>query len=393
MWRVLENGEEVCAIPVPALVDEVPRYVRDVEPPAYLAELHAWTPDSRTLEAEPLAALEALLRSPTIAHKRWVWEQYDHSVQAGTVLGPGAQAALLAVRGASRGLALTVDGNGRYVYCDPWRGGALAVAEAARNLTAVGARPLAVTDCLNFGNPEKDPVYHQFVESLRGIAAACRALDTPVVSGNVSFYNESAGGAIHPTPTIGMVGLVEDLERRVSPRRGDPGDVLLEVGGPGTHLGASSFLVEVAGKVAGRAPAVDLAAERRNADALRGLAVEGRIRTMRDVSDGGLAVAACELLFALAPNVGLELDPGPGDVVPALFGEDAARYVVVVEAPERDAVLAALTAARVPARVCGRLTDDGRLAIEGVGARERVAIEAAWRDTLPDIMQRWEDQR
>ncbi|HKY60343.1 MAG TPA: phosphoribosylformylglycinamidine synthase subunit PurL, partial [Gemmatimonadota bacterium] len=223
VWRILDGDSVVCEIPVRALTDEVPRYLRDAEPPAYLAEVHAGMPDPAKLAAiDPWEALQTLLSAPTIASKRWVWEQYDHTVQASTVAAPGADAAIVRIRGTDRGLALAVDGNGRWVYCDPRRGGALAVAEAARNLTAVGARPLAITDCLNFGNPEKDAVYWQFTEAIRGISDACRALDTPVVSGNVSFYNESSRGAILPTPTVGMVGMV-DLDRAILPGRGRPG--------------------------------------------------------------------------------------------------------------------------------------------------------------------------
>ncbi|MGH7558264.1 MAG: phosphoribosylformylglycinamidine synthase subunit PurL, partial [Gemmatimonadota bacterium] len=171
VWRILEGDSVVCEIPVRALTDDVPRYLREVEPPAYLAEIHAAMPDPAELAAiDPWDALETLLSAPTIASKRWVWEQYDHTVQASTVAAPGADAAIVRIRGTERGLALAVDGNGRWVYCDPRRGGALAVAEAARNLAAVGARPLAITDCLNFGNPEKDAVYWQFVEAIRGIS-------------------------------------------------------------------------------------------------------------------------------------------------------------------------------------------------------------------------------
>ncbi|MBW3660341.1 MAG: phosphoribosylformylglycinamidine synthase subunit PurL [Gemmatimonadetes bacterium] len=282
-WRVVEDEVEVCSIPVAALVDEVPKYVREVGRPAYLDEVQAWEPEEGWLAGrDPLDDLATLLAAPTIACKRWAWEQYDHHVQTNTVLGPGADAAVLRLRGTRRGIALTVDGNGRWVWCDPRTGGALAVAEAARNLAAVGAKPLAVTDCLNFGNPEKDRVYYQFVEAIRGIAEACRALGTPVVSGNVSFYNESSTGAVHPTPTIGMVGILEDLEKRIRPDGALPGDILVELGGTGAHLGASSFLKEVVGTVAGRPPAADLEAEAAAGDAVRALSAAGLVRAARE---------------------------------------------------------------------------------------------------------------
>ncbi|HUP01138.1 MAG TPA: phosphoribosylformylglycinamidine synthase subunit PurL [Gemmatimonadota bacterium] len=394
VWRVLEGGAEVCAIPVAALTEEVPRYVREVERPEYVDALHAWSPPGGWLDGlDPLAALETLLGSPSIASKRWVWEQYDHQVRTSTVTGPGADAAVLSLRGSNRGLALTVDGNGRYAYCDPRRGAALAVAEAARNLAAVGARPLAVTDCLNFGNPEKDAVYWQFTEAIRGLADACRALGTPVVSGNVSFYNESRNGAIHPTPTVGMVGVIDDLERRIPPDRAAPGDRLLLIGGEGTHLGASSFLKEVGGECAGRAPAVDLEAERAHGDAVRTLNEAGLIRTARDVSDGGLAVAAAELLFALDPEAGIELEIPPDEVWGAFFGEDGARFVVAVAAPDERAARDLLAARGVPARPLGRIAADGVYRLLKVGERSRAALAEHYFGAIPRLMDRVESSR
>ncbi|CAN5246434.1 phosphoribosylformylglycinamidine synthase subunit PurL [soil metagenome] len=395
VWRVIEDGAEVCAIPVTALTDSAPRYLRDAPPPDYVAALHAWSPADGWLdEVEPLTALETLLDSPTIASKRWVWEQYDYQVRTSTVIGPGASAAVLRIRNSSRGLALTVDGNGRYAYCDPWRGAALAVAEAARNLAAVGARPLAITDCLNFGNPEKDAVYWQFVETIRGLSAAARALGTPVVSGNVSFYNESPNGAIFPTPTVGMVGVLDDLSLTIPPSRAGPGDRLLLVGGEGSHLGASSFLKEVGGEVAGRAPAVDLAAERMAGDALRALNAAGLVQTARDISDGGLAVTASELLFALAPEVGLELTLADGsEPCAALFGEDGARFVVVVKSEDETRALDFLAERRLAARSCGRLTLDGVFRVEGVGARDRASLAALYEGAVPRRMDRSESYR
>ncbi|HET6360761.1 MAG TPA: phosphoribosylformylglycinamidine synthase subunit PurL [Gemmatimonadota bacterium] len=395
LWRVLEDGEEVCRIPVAALVDEVPRYVREVEEPPYLAEVHARMPDLAEIgRVEPMAALEALLSAPTIASKRWVWEQYDHHVQTNTILGPGpAGAALLRIKGTPGALAVTTDGNGRYAFCDPRRGGALAVAEAARNLACVGARPLAVTDCLNFGNPEKDAVYFQFVEAVRGIAEACRALDAPVVSGNVSFYNESPKGAIHPTPTIGMVGLLEDVASR--PRgEGSAGDALVLVGPDGEHLGAGSLLAEVLGIVAGRAPAVDLQAERRHGEIVRELVREGLAVTAQDVSDGGFAVAAAEICFGLPPGCGIEVElPEGGHPHGAMFGEDGARYLLVVPAGRRDAVRARLESAGAPWREAGQVTNDGRIRFRGVGERPREELERRWRNAIEDRMERLEDER
>jgi phosphoribosylformylglycinamidine synthase len=396
LWRVLEDGEEVCRIPVAALVDEVPRYVREVEEPPYLAEVHARMPGPEEIAGvDPLAALATLLSAPTIASKRWVWEQYDHHVQTNTILGPGpAGAALLRIKGTPGALGVSTDGNGRYAYCDPRRGGALAVAEAARNLATVGARPLGVTDCLNFGNPEKDAVYFQFAEAVRGIAEACRALDAPVVSGNVSFYNESPKGAIHPTPTIGMVGLLEDVEAR--PRGGgSPGDSLVLIGRDGAHLGAGSLLAEVLGIVAGRAPAVDLDAERRHAEIVRELVREGVAVSAQDVSDGGLAVAAAEMCFGLPAGCGIDvaLPEAEGGPHGAMFGEDGARYLLLVPAERRDFAGRRLESAGLPWREAGRVTDDGRIRFRGLGERPREELERRWRNAISDRMQTMEDER
>jgi phosphoribosylformylglycinamidine synthase len=395
-WRILEDGEEICRIPVAALVDEVPRYVREVGVPPYLAEVHARMPGpGQIASADPMVALEALLSAPSIARKRWVWEQYDHHVQTNTIFGPGrADAALLRIPSTGRALALVTDGNGRYAYCDPRRGGSLAVAEAARNLACVGARPLGVTDCLNFGNPEKDAVYYQFIETVRGIAEACRALDAPVVSGNVSFYNESPAGAIHPTPTIGMVGLLDDVEMR--PRGGGAaGDAIVLLGRAGSHLGAGSFLAEVLGVVAGRAPAVDLEVERRHAEIVRTLVWEGLAALAHDIGDGGFAVAAAELTFSLPAGLGVEIELPTMEGSPhgAMFGEDGARYVLLVPNGRIDAVRERLAAAGAPWSLVGRVTRDGLLRFSGVGERPRRDLQHRWESAIEVRMESMKDQR
>jgi phosphoribosylformylglycinamidine synthase len=373
----------------------VPRYVREVSEPPYLADVQAREPGAQTVAAvDPMSALEALLSAPTIASKRWVWEQYDHHVQTNTILGPGrANAALLRIPGTQRGLAITTDGNGRYAYCDPRRGGSLAVVEAARNLACVGALPLGVTDCLNFGNPEKDAVYYQFVEAVRGIAEACRAFEAPVVSGNVSFYNESPAAAIYPTPTIGMVGLLEDVEDR--PRGGGAaGDSVVLLGPDGTHLGAGSFLAEVLHVVGGRPPAVDLAAERRHADLVRMLVREGRAALAHDIGDGGLAVAAAELCFALPAELGIEVEVSRDDGVHgAMFGEDGARYLLLVPAGELAGLSDVLTASGAPWRVAGRVTDRGLLSFPGIGERSRAELQRRWETVIEERMETMEDER
>ncbi|MFP6744194.1 MAG: phosphoribosylformylglycinamidine synthase subunit PurL, partial [Alphaproteobacteria bacterium] len=288
---LVADGEVVSDIPVTPLVDASPEYDR------------WWTPSPppATLDGDALKppdsigdSLLTLLASPDICGKRWVWEQYDHMVMADTVQRPGGDAAVVRIHGSNRGLAMTTDCTPRYCAADPHTGGAQAVAEAFRNLTATGARPLAVTDCLNFGSPENSHVMGQFVGCTEGIGEACIALDMPVVSGNVSFYNETNGSAVQPTPAIGAVGLIDDLDRTATTALTNPGDRLVLIGDTAGHLGASLYAREVHRTEAGAPPLVDLGAERRNGDFVRGLIAAGQVTVCHDLSDGGLLVAVAE---------------------------------------------------------------------------------------------------
>ncbi len=357
-WRMVlsEGGAVVADLPIAPLVDQAPRYERPWTPPPPPADLAALPPPESLT-----ACLRRLMASPDLCSKRWVWEQYDHMVMADTVQRPGGDAAVVRVHGTNKGLALTTDCTPRYCAADPRTGGAQAVAEAWRNLTAAGARPLAVTDCLNFGSPENADVMGQFVGCVEGLAAACEALDFPVVSGNVSFYNETNGRAILPTPTVGAVGLIADLDRMATPALKAAGETLIVIGETRGHLGASLYAREIAGSGAGAPPPVDLEAERRNGDFVRGLIEAGRVSACHDVADGGLFVAIAEM--ALAGGVGATLDPPPGDT-PAhawLFGEDQGRYVVAAPPAEAAAILAE---AGVPARAVGR-TGGSALTVPG----------------------------
>ncbi|MFN2432703.1 MAG: phosphoribosylformylglycinamidine synthase subunit PurL, partial [Gemmatimonadota bacterium] len=281
LWRVRLHGETVCEIPVAALVDEAPAYEREALEPAYVAELRS-APAPEPPAVPHAEALVRLLASPTLACKRWVFRQYDHTVRSATVVGPGADAGVLRLHGTPGGIALTVDGNGRYVYLNPRRGAALAVAEAARNLACVGAKPLAITDCLNFGNPYNADVYYQFREAVEGLREACLALGIPVVSGNVSFYNESPAGPIYPTPTIGMIGAVEDVGAVPDGRFTATGDVVLLLGPEGSHLAGSEYEKTLLGCVRGDAPALDLELEARVHGLARELVRERLVRTAHD---------------------------------------------------------------------------------------------------------------
>lgn len=342
---IIMHGNKVMAdLPLSKLSSNAPEYDRpwvEPQPPAPLGTIP---------EIDPIEALRRLIGSPNYAHKGWVWEQYDTMVGADTVRVPGLGAGVVRVHGTNKALAFTSDVTPRYVRANPVEGGKQAVAEAWRNLTAVGATPLAATDNLNFGNPEKPEIMGQFVGAIRGIGEACTALDIPIVSGNVSLYNETDGQAILPTPTIGAVGLLESLDDMIA---GVPqaGDIALVIGETRGHLGQSALLYEAFGREEGDAPHVDLAAERRNGEFLR--ANRRLVRAATDLSDGGLALAAFEM--AEAAGLGVTID---SDDIAQLFGEDQARYLVSVAPADLDALLAKADEAGVPLAQVGRFGGD-----------------------------------
>ncbi|MEQ7873435.1 phosphoribosylformylglycinamidine synthase subunit PurL [Sphingomonas sp. ASV193] len=339
---VLEfGGEVVCDIPLGPLADDAPEYDR---PHLSLDEYKAWAqvkPLGDIPESTDIAAdLLKLMGSPNLASRRWIWEQYDSQVGADTVQKPGGDAAVVRVHGTDKALAITTDCTPRYCYADPYEGGKQAIAEAYRNLCAVGAKPLAVTNCLNFGNPQRPEIMAQFVECLRGMADACRALDMPIVSGNVSLYNESkatgGGSAILPTPAIGAVGLLDDWRKNATIGFKEPGQTIWLVGTSelATHLGQSLWLHECHGERAGPAPTVDLARERRVGEFIRRMIDEKRVNAVHDISDGGMLVALAEM--ALAGGIGAEItldsaDPTKTTFSAAHFGEDQGRYLVTVD--------------------------------------------------------------
>ncbi|MGY9046937.1 MAG: phosphoribosylformylglycinamidine synthase subunit PurL [Rhodobacterales bacterium] len=339
-FLVMHNGEVKADLPLKALSGNAPEYDRPWEatPPA--------DPLSDVPQIDPLHGLKALLVSPNYCARTWVYEQYDSQVMADTVRIPGFGAGVIRVHGTGKKLAFTSDVTPRYVKANPEEGGKQAVAEAFRNLCAVGAKPLATTDNLNFGNPEKPVIMGQFVGALRGISAACLALDMPIVSGNVSLYNETDGVGILPTPTIGAVGLIADGEEPILGFARD-GHVALVIGETTGHLGQSALLAEIFNREDGDAPHVDLAAERRNGDFIRDN--RALICSCTDLSDGGLALAAFEM--AEASGVGVTLDM---DDTPTLFGEDQARYLVACTFDEAEALMAKAGAAGVPIIAVGK---------------------------------------
>ncbi len=335
-FRVTRNGEEVADLPIKELGDEAPEYDRPWAAPKAPAPLDpAGLPDTDVADA-----LLTLIGSPDLSSRRWVWEQYDHLVQANTVQRPGGDAAVVRIDGTDRALALSLDATPRYVEADPFEGGKQAVAECWRNLTAVGATPLAVTDNLNFGNPERPEVMGSFVRAIEGIGAACRALGVPIVSGNVSLYNETNGEAILPTPAIGGVGLISDWRKSATLAFKAEGEAILLAGAPpdwGTWLGQSAYLRDVHRREEGRPPPVDLEHEKRVGDFVRALVADGLVTAVHDLSDGGLAVALAEM--AMASGIGATVNQlSDRDPVPTFFGEDQGRYLVTVQ-PEAEETL------------------------------------------------------
>jgi phosphoribosylformylglycinamidine synthase len=401
IFRVKHHGLTVAAIPGQRLVDDCPIYHPEASESPVAAARRAAAP-TLPPRADLHDALIVLLDSPNTASKRWVYEQYDSTVQASTVLGPGGDAGVLRVPGTEFGLAVTVDCNARLVALDPYEGGKAAVAEAARNVACTGARPLGVTDCLNFGNPEKPEVFFQFREACRGIADACRAFGTPVTGGNVSFYNESPTGAIDPTPTIGMVGLLERADRRVSSHFAAVGDDVLILGSTRGALGGSAYWSEIREFVGGSPPPVDLEAERRLQQFLVAAAERGLLRSAHDASDGGLLVALAEAAIGggYAPSgLGAEVDLeryAPGVEPDALlYGEDAGRVVVSAD-PAHSAALAELALEHsVPLYSAGRV--GGRKLELRAGSRvlswDVQALRKTYFEAIPRRMQHADAER
>ncbi|MGB0749936.1 MAG: phosphoribosylformylglycinamidine synthase subunit PurL [Magnetospiraceae bacterium] len=363
---VLRHGGAVVGdLPIDPLALASPEYDRPfVETPTPAPILG---PDVAA-PADIIEALKTLVACPQIASKRWIWEQYDHMVMADTVARPGGDAAMVRVHGTQKGIAMTSDVTPRYCKADPVEGGKQAVAEAWRNLTAVGATPLAITDNLNFGNPERPEIMGQLVGCIQGMGEACRVLDFPVVSGNVSLYNETQGTGILPTPTVGGVGLIADLRKRVGLALTRQGDALVLIGETAGHFGQSLYLREIEGREEGAPPPVDLAVERRNGDFVRGLIDQRRITACHDIADGGLLVALAEM--CIAGNMGCELLLPESDTPHGwLFGEDQGRYLLAVS--DVHAVLQASNDAGVPVayigNVGGRLLTAGALGSVDVG--------------------------
>jgi phosphoribosylformylglycinamidine synthase subunit PurL len=396
MFRVKHGGQTVVSIPGQRLVEDCPVYH-----PEAIEDEEARLRRSRIDPGEPVVdlegALELLLDSPNIASKRWVYEQYDSTVQAATVLPPGSDAGVIRVPGRKFGLAMSVDCNARLVALDPYEGAKAAVAEAARNVAATGARPLGITNCLNFGNPEKPEIFFQFREACRGIADACRTFDTPVTGGNVSFYNESPAGPIDPTPTIGMVGLLRDAELRVASHFDSPQDEVFILGQTSGILGGSAYWAEVCDFVGGDPPAVDLEAELRLQRFLVAAAERRLLRSAHDCSEGGLAVALAEAVIGgpyVPGSLGAGLDlTGYAPDLPLdglLFGEDGARAVISCSQGAARPVIELADQHGVPIFRAGLVESAGTLELQ-VGSHlfswSTEALRRIYYDAIPRRMQ------
>jgi phosphoribosylformylglycinamidine synthase len=374
------KGEVVADIPLAPLFDDAPLYDRPWVEPAKQPVIADLGPPADWAEA-----VLTLMSAPDMASKRWLWEQYDRHVMADTLAdsATGSDAGIVRVHGTRKALAMTSDCTPRYVFADPYQGGKQAVAEAWRNLTAVGADPIAITDNLNFGNPERPEIMGQIVKAIEGMSEACRELVFPVVSGNVSLYNETAGSAIPPTPTVGGVGLLPDYDKRAGFAM-KPGQTLVLVGETRGWLGASMYLREVLDREEGAPPPVDLAVEKRNGDFVRGLIRSGRAKVVHDLSDGGLVAAAADLAIASGYGVSLSVPEG---VAPQgfLFGEDQARYLLALSEADAAKVLEEAKAAGVPAATVGRTGGDA-FAAEGLFSLELYRLIAAHEGWMPAFM-------
>ncbi len=399
-WRAFAGGKMAADLPVEPLTEGAPRYQRPMKPMEGLDALHRFDPAALPEPKDLEAQLLALLARPTIASKEWVYRQYDHMVRLVGAVRPGGDAAVVRLatgdeRYARKGIALSVGANGRYCWLDPRLGAMHAVAECARNIACVGGEPLAITDCLNFGNPEKPEIMWQFAECVKGISDACRALGTPVVSGNVSLYNETEGRAILPTPTVAMVGLVEPVERTCTSHFKNPGDVVLVVGALAGEVGGSEYLAML-GHEAGRPPALDLEREKAVQATVRRGVQEGILSSAHDCSEGGLAVALAECCMMAEPPPGGGKTPWIGAALrvpfPArkdfvLFGEDASR--IVVSLPNSN-----LVRLQEIARECGAplillgIVGGDRLEIQNALSVKVEDLGQAWRDGIPNVLRR-----
>lgn len=386
--RLLHAGEVVGDMPVKALVDECPVYNKPSKVPAYYEASASFDSTSYAEVTDLAGALEKVLASPTVASKEWVYNQYDYMVRTSTVIQPGSDAAVVSVPGTRKALAMTTDCNGRYAYLDPEAGGKIAVSEAARNVVCSGAEPLAITDNLNFGSPEKPEIFWQLEKAADGMAEACRKLNSPVIGGNVSLYNENAKGAIYPTPVVGMVGLVTDIDHLTTQGFKQAGDLILLLGDTRAELGGSEFQYVVHGVTEGRPPQIDLDTEKRLLDTVLGSIREGLVASAHDLSDGGLAVALAE--SCISGGIGAEvnvLTELRADL--ALFSESQSRILLSAKPENAEKLRQRIEESGVPVHVLG--TVGGEELAASVNSKPVLRtpvskLEKVWKDAIPCLM-------
>jgi phosphoribosylformylglycinamidine synthase II len=355
MLRLLHKGEIVSNVPVDALAEDAPIYYKQSKEPSYFQEFQAMENESPHLD-DLKETLVKILSQPTVASKEWVYQQYDYMVRTNTVVAPGSDAAVVRIRGTRKALALTVDCNSRYVFLDPETGGKIAVAEAARNIVCSGAEPLAITDCLNFGNPEKPEVFWQLEKAADGMSEACRTLGTPVIGGNVSLYNETSGTAVYPTPVVGMVGLVTDIDHITTQHFKNSGDLIYLVGETFAEFGGSELQKLLNGRIFGKAPELHLDSEKERQTQILAAIRAGLVQSAHDLSEGGLAVALAECLFA-SEQLGASVSIA-GNPVASLFSETQSRFLLTVK-KEQQIEFEQL----VVARLIGEVNDSGALRV------------------------------
>lgn len=381
--RLLHKGEVVADVPVDALAEDAPVYHKPSKEPAYYSEfqnMHLDTP----IISDYGQTLKDLLQQPTIASKEWVYDQYDYMVRTNTVVSPGSDAAVVRVRGTNKALAMTTDCNSRYIYLDPVEGGKIAVAEAARNIVCSGAEPLAITDCLNFGNPEKPEIFWQIEKAADGMSEACRTLSTPVIGGNVSLYNETNGEAVYPTPVIGMVGLISDLKHITTQNFKKAGDVIYVIGESKEEWGGTELQKMLHGKIFGKAPSIDLELETKRQKQLLEAIRLGVIASAHDLAEGGLAVALAESLFTTEFGANVTIN---GDTAVELFSETQSRFLVSVPQTYTKAFESIID----DAIKIGEVVNGADLTIldseKHVVLKENVKeLESAWKGAIPCLL-------
>lgn len=382
MLRLIHQGEVVAEMPADALAEDAPVYYKQSREPEYFREYQEMKPETPAVDNLE-ETLVQLLKQPTIASKEWIYDQYDYMVRTNTVVAPGSDAAVVRIRGTEKALAMTTDCNSRYIYLDPETGGKIAVAEAARNIVCSGGEPLAITDCLNFGNPEKPEIFWQLEKAADGMSEACRAFNSPVISGNVSLYNETNGTAVYPTPVIGMVGLVQNLDHTTTQQFKQSGDLIYLLGETKEEFGGSELQKLVYGKIFGKAPGIDLDVEanyqKQILDAIRA----GLVASAHDVAEGGVGIALAESVIG-ANGLGAEVEL-KGEAAAALFSESQSRFILSVKPEHQEEFEQATDAVLI-----GKVTDapELRISVEGKKVVELAAdrMKEAWKGAIPCLL-------